>query len=37
MAENYVSFRVDALASEAGLSVDTVRYYQKIGILEPPE
>ena len=29
-------FRVDELATAADLSVDTVRYYQKLGLIEPP-
>ena len=32
-----VQWRVEALAAEAEISVDTIRYYQKIGILQPPE
>ncbi len=31
------AWRVEALAAEAGISVDTVRYYQKLGLLHPPE
>ena len=27
---------VDALAAAAEVSVDTVRYYQHLGLLEPP-
>ena len=36
MSETSISYRVDALANETGLSVDTIRYYQKLGILKPP-
>ena len=32
-----MSFRVEELAVDAALSVDTIRYYQKIGLLDPPE
>ena len=32
-----VQWRVEALAAQAEISVDTIRYYQKIGILHPPE
>ncbi|MFQ3315193.1 MAG: isochorismate synthase [Candidatus Poriferisodalaceae bacterium] len=32
-----VQWRVESLAAEAEISVDTIRYYQKIGILQPPE
>ena len=28
--------RVEQLAGRAELSVDTVRYYQKLGLLHPP-
>ena len=37
MSETEISYRVDDLANEAGLSVDTIRYYQKLGILNPPK
>ncbi len=37
MPENLISYRVDELAAEAGFSVDTIRYYQRLGILEPPK
>jgi DNA-binding transcriptional MerR regulator len=30
-------YRVDELAAEAGLSVDTIRFYQARGLLDPPE
>jgi DNA-binding transcriptional MerR regulator len=30
-------YRVDALAARAGVSVDTVRFYQAKGLLRPPE
>jgi DNA-binding transcriptional MerR regulator len=32
-----VRFRIDELAARAGVSVDTVRYYQTRGLLEPPQ
>ncbi len=31
------AWRVEALAEEGGVSVDTIRYYQKLGLLHPPE
>lgn len=31
------AWRVEALATEADISVDTVRYYQKLGLLHSPE
>lgn len=31
------AWRVEALAAQATISVDTVRYYQKLGLLHPPE
>ncbi|MCP3936505.1 MAG: isochorismate synthase [Actinomycetia bacterium] len=31
-----MSYRVDELAAAVELSVDTVRYYQKLGLLSPP-
>ena len=31
-----MDYRVEELARDAALSVDTIRYYQKIGLLEPP-
>ncbi len=31
-----MSYRVEELAAEGGVSVDTVRYYQGLGLLEPP-
>lgn len=30
-------YRVDELAARCGVSVDTVRYYQGLGLLEPPQ
>ncbi|HUA94587.1 MAG TPA: MerR family transcriptional regulator, partial [Acidimicrobiales bacterium] len=30
-------YRVEELARRSGLSVDTVRFYQKRGLLDPPE
>jgi len=30
-------WRIDELAHEAGLTVDTIRYYAREGLLEPPE
>jgi DNA-binding transcriptional MerR regulator len=30
-------FRIDELARQAGLTVDTIRYYAREGLLEPPE
>jgi DNA-binding transcriptional MerR regulator len=30
-------YRVDELASRAGMSVDTIRFYQARGLLDPPE
>lgn len=32
-----MEYRVEELAAAADLSVDTIRYYQKIGLLDPPE
>lgn len=32
-----MDYRVEELARAAGLSVDTIRYYQKLGLIEPPE
>ncbi|MDH3498908.1 MAG: MerR family transcriptional regulator [Acidimicrobiia bacterium] len=32
-----MTFRVEELASETGLSVDTIRYYQGLGLIEAPE
>jgi DNA-binding transcriptional MerR regulator len=32
-----VRYRVEQLAARTGLSVDTVRYYQTLGLLSPPE
>jgi DNA-binding transcriptional MerR regulator len=32
-----VRYRVEQLAAACGVSVDTVRYYQSLGLLEPPE
>lgn len=32
-----VRYRVEELAAEAGISVDTVRYYQSIDLLTPPQ
>ncbi|MFT7648342.1 MAG: menaquinone-specific isochorismate synthase [Candidatus Poriferisodalaceae bacterium] len=37
MDEHGSIMRVEALATDAGLSVDTIRYYQKLGLLHPPE
>ena len=37
MSSQPATYRVDALASAAGLSVDTVRYYQRRGLLDPPQ
>ncbi|MFQ5458805.1 MAG: MerR family transcriptional regulator, partial [Myxococcota bacterium] len=31
-----MDYRVDDLASRAGVTVDTVRYYQSRGLLQPP-
>ena len=31
-----MDYRVEELAAKAGLSVDTVRYYQARGLLPPP-
>ena len=31
------SWRIDELAQQAGLTVDTIRYYAREGLLEPPE
>ncbi len=33
---NAVRFRVEQLAAAASVSVDTIRYYQKQGLLDPP-
>ncbi len=30
-------WRIDELAHEAGVTVDTIRYYSREGLLEPPE
>jgi len=32
-----VRYRVEQLAAACGVTVDTVRYYQSLGLLEPPE
>ena len=32
-----MTFRVEDLAAETGLSVDTIRYYQGLGLVDPPE
>jgi DNA-binding transcriptional MerR regulator len=32
-----MAYRVDELASRAGVSVDTIRFYQARGLLDPPE
>lgn len=32
-----MDYRVEELASSAALSVDTIRYYQKLGLLDPPD
>lgn len=32
-----MSYRVDELAARAGVSVDTIRFYQARGLLDPPE
>jgi isochorismate synthase len=37
VTEKADSWRVEALAAQAGVSVDTIRYYQKLGLLHPPE
>jgi DNA-binding transcriptional MerR regulator len=29
--------RIGAVASQAGVSVDTVRFYERVGVLAPPE
>jgi DNA-binding transcriptional MerR regulator len=36
VTSNTPSWRIDDLAQRSGLSVDTIRYYQREGLLEPP-
>lgn len=35
MTDGEITYRVEELASEAGLGVDTIRYYQGLGLLPP--
>lgn len=37
MADNAVTYRVEQLATEAGVGVDTIRYYQGMGLLPPTD
>jgi DNA-binding transcriptional MerR regulator len=32
-----MTYRVEDLAAETGLAVDTIRYYQGLGLIEPPD
>jgi DNA-binding transcriptional MerR regulator len=36
VTSNTPGWRIDELAQRSGLSVDTIRYYQREGLLEPP-
>jgi DNA-binding transcriptional MerR regulator len=36
VTSNTPTWRIDDLARQSGLSVDTIRYYQREGLLEPP-
>ena len=37
MADNATTYRVEQLAAEAGVGVDTIRYYQGMGLLPPTD